>query len=55
MKTSPYHTSSTEYPPKHRQVYHDHADCKDGKHIKPQHRVAGTAGRPRCDECQKLG
>ena len=54
-KISPYHTNSTEYPPEHRNVYHDHDNCPDGKRIKPQHRVMGTAGRPRCDECKKLG
>ncbi len=39
MKVAPYHTNSTEYPPEHRNVYHDHDDCPDGKRIKPQHRV----------------
>ncbi len=30
-KIAPYHTTSTEYPPEHRNVYHDHSDCRDGK------------------------
>lgn len=54
-KVTPYHTNSPEYPPKHRNVYHDHDNCPDGKQIKSWHRVAGSAGRPRCDECKKLG
>jgi len=54
-KVSPYHTDSPEYPPSHRNVYHDHDDCPAGKEIKPQHRKAGTAGRPRCDDCIRLG
>ena len=50
-----YHTTSLEYPPRVRNVYHDHDDCPDGRRIKPEHKVSGTAGRPRCDECIKKG
>ena len=54
-KVTPYHTSSTEYPPTHRNVYHDHDDCHYGKAIKTSHREAGTGNKPRCSECTKLG
>lgn len=54
-KVAAYHTDSPEYPPEHRNVYHDYDNCPDGKRIKPWHRKAGTANRPRCDECKKLG
>lgn len=54
-KIAPYHTTSTEYPPEHRNVYHDHSDCRDGKRITPQHRVSGTGAKPRCKECIRLG
>ena len=54
-KVAAYHTTSPEYPPKERNVYHDHDDCPDGKRIKPQHKVPGTAGRPRCMECIRKG
>ena len=54
-KDPAYHTNSPEYAPKHRNVYHDHNDCPDGKRIKPEHRVNGNGGKPRCDECIKLG
>lgn len=54
-KTAAYHTTSTEYPPKERNVYHDHDDCPDGRRIKPAHRQAGTDGRPRCDACIRKG
>lgn len=54
-KVKPYHTVELEYPPRQRNVYHDHDDCPDGRRIKPQHRRAGTAGRARCDECIKKG
>jgi hypothetical protein len=54
-KVAPYHTNSPEYPPKHREVYHDHDNCPDGKRIKPEHRLSGTGEKPRCKECVKLG
>jgi hypothetical protein len=50
----PYHTNSPEYPPEHREVYHDYMDCKDGKRIKPDHRLEGKGGKKRCKECIKL-
>jgi hypothetical protein len=54
-KVPAYHTTEEEYPPTHRDVYHDHDDCRYGKEIKPQHRVKGTGKRPRCKECIGLG
>ena len=53
-KVSPYHTR-TEEKPEQRDVYHNDNQCPDGRHIKPDNRAAGTAGRPLCDECKKLG
>jgi hypothetical protein len=50
-----YHTNSKEEPPKHREVYHDHDDCFEGKKILPQHRENGDGGKPRCKECIRLG
>jgi hypothetical protein len=56
MKVAPYHTTSPEYnPPTHRDVHHDHDDCKYGKDIKSWHKVSGTGGKPLCKECQRLG
>jgi hypothetical protein len=49
-----FHTNSPEYPPSHRNVYHDQSECGYGKEIKPEHRVSGTGDRPRCKECEKL-
>jgi len=54
VKVNPYHTTHPEYGPGHRNVYHDNNACSDGKRIKPEHRVSGTAGRPKCDECKRL-
>lgn len=54
MKVNPYHTTHPEYGPGHRNVYHDNNTCSDGKRIKPEHRVSGTGGRPKCDECKRL-
>jgi hypothetical protein len=51
---SPFHTDSPEYPPTHRNVYHDNSLCDHGKAIKQEHRVAGTGGRPRCERCDTL-
>jgi hypothetical protein len=53
-RTAPYHTSTTEYPPEHRNVYHDRDNCPNGKRIKPEHRLSGKGGKPRCKECEKL-
>jgi hypothetical protein len=54
-KVTAYHTNSPEYPPAHRNVYHDYDNCPTGKQIKQQHKEYGAAGRPRCDDCKKLG
>jgi hypothetical protein len=51
---APYHTISQENPPTHRNVYHNHDDCPDGKRILPKDKQPGKAGRPQCDECIKL-
>ncbi len=53
-KIAPYNTDSPEYPPQHRNVYHDHDDCPDGRRIKPEHRKPGTGGKEHCKECIKL-
>lgn len=53
-KVPAYHTNSPEYPPTHRNVYHNDDECPYGKEIRPWHRQDGDAGRPLCDECQKL-
>jgi hypothetical protein len=53
-KVAPYHTNGEEYPPTHRNVYHDHDDCQYGKESKPEHRVDGEGDQPRCEACEKL-
>ncbi len=50
----PFHTNSLEYSEHHRNVYHDNSECGYGREIRPEHRVSGTAGRPRCDRCTTL-
>jgi hypothetical protein len=52
MAREAYHTNSLEYPPSHRDVYHNDLDCPNGKQIKKEHRVDGTAGRPLCKHCE---
>jgi hypothetical protein len=53
---SPFRTTSTEYPPTHRNVYHDRSECRYGQEIiRDQRAIPGTGGRPRCDECKRFG
>jgi hypothetical protein len=54
-KVMPYHTNSHEYGPENRAVHHDHGDCFEGNKIEQKHREVGTAGKPRCKQCIKLG
>lgn len=54
-KLAPFHTNSEEYLPKHREVYHDHDDCSEGKKIQATHRESGTGGKKRCEICIRLG
>jgi hypothetical protein len=54
-KIRAYHTNTLEYPPEHRNVHHDHDDCHDGKNIKPEHKLQGDGGKPRCKVCIGLG
>ena len=51
---SAYHNDSPEYPPSHREVYHDKDTCPDGKRIKPEHRKPGMGGKKHCLECYKV-
>jgi len=47
--TTPYHTSSTEYPPSHRNVHHNKTTCPSGQQIKVKE--LGTANKPLCEQC----
>ena len=51
MADPAYHTSSLEYPPEHRSVYHNNNDCENGKRIKPEHRESGTGNKRLCKHC----
>lgn len=46
-----YHTDSTEYPPSHREVYHNNENCSEGKKIELKHRVDGDGGKDLCKVC----
>jgi H+-transporting ATPase len=46
-----YHTTSHEYAPSHRAVYHTDEACPYGQEIKAAHRQDGTAGRALCTHC----
>jgi hypothetical protein len=49
-----YHANTTADQSCHKNVYHDHDECQDGKAIKPEHRVSGTGGKPHCKVCANL-
>ncbi len=51
MKIPAFHTNSQEYAPSHRNVYHDHSECRYGKEIMSEHRRPGEGDRPRCTRC----
>ena len=53
-KVAPFNTDSSEYLPKHREVYHDKDTCPDGKKILPRHRIAGIGNKKHCLECDKV-
>ena len=53
-KVLPYHTIIPENGGE-RDVYHDRSECPAGRRIKPGHRRGGMAGRPKCDDCKRLG
>jgi H+-transporting ATPase len=46
-----YHTTSHEYAPSHRAVYHTDDACPYGQEITAAHRQDGTAGRALCTHC----
>jgi len=49
-KVAAFHSKKPNDP----KVYHDNDKCKTGDNIQPENRVAGTGGRPKCQECLKL-
>jgi hypothetical protein len=53
-KVSPYHTTTEEYPPTHRDVHHNNDACPTGKQIKAVHKKQGTNSKPLCKDCAKL-
>jgi hypothetical protein len=50
-KVSPYHSVK----PNTKNVYHDHSECTEGNNIESYYKRPGTAGRPRCEHCVRLG
>jgi hypothetical protein len=40
--------------PNTRNVYHDNSNCTEGNNIERQYLRSGTAGRPRCEHCNRL-
>jgi hypothetical protein len=50
-----FHTIKREYPPIHRDVYHDESECHYGKAIKMDDRVPGEAARPAATSAPRSG
>ena len=40
--------------PNTRNVYHDNSRCTEGNNIETYYKRLGTAGRPRCEHCNRL-
>lgn len=53
-RIAPYYTSSTQYPPTHRDVYHEHNECRYGREINRKDLMPGKGHRPLCKECIQL-
>ncbi len=49
-KVSAFHSVK----PNTRNVYHDNSACTEGNNIEKQYWRTGTAGRPRCEHCNRL-
>ena len=49
-QTSPWHSVKVG----ERPVYHDNTACTEGNNIEPQYRRSGTAGRRKCEHCERL-
>jgi hypothetical protein len=54
MKVVPYTTNYTLKYPREAQRHHILAECPDGSQIEPEHRAAGTEGKPLCEECKRI-
>ncbi len=51
MKVPAFHSIK----PNTRNVYHDNDRCTEGNNIESYNKRSGTAGRPRCEHCARLG
>lgn len=49
-KVAPFHSVK----PNTSNVHHDNSACTEGNNIEAQYKRSGTAGRPRCDHCNRL-
>jgi len=49
-RVAPFHSKK----PDTRNVYHDNNKCTEGNNIERYYLAQGTAGRPRCEHCDRL-
>ena len=46
-RTAPWHATGSD-------VYHDNTGCAEGNNIERKNRHAGTGGKRKCQNCQRL-
>ena len=49
-KVAPFHSVKVGT----KNVYHDNDKCTEGNNIETYNKRSGTAGRPKCEHCQRL-
>lgn len=49
-KVAPFHSVKVNA----KNVHHDNSACTEGNNIESQYKRQGTAGRPRCEHCNRL-
>lgn len=49
-KVAPFHSTKDS----DRKVHHDNNKCTEGNNIERRYLASGTAGRPKCEHCQRL-
>jgi len=54
MLLFPFHVTAKEYTDEQTVVYHDRSECGGAKKIQTMHRIEGSGGRRRCNECAAI-
>jgi hypothetical protein len=54
MVLFPFHVIAADYTDEQTHVYHDRSECYEAKKIRSMHRIEGSGGRHRCQECARI-